>query len=143
MTVSGCMSITNISKSNFVVLVLQINFDEDDYSIDEDETLNTDIRFQFSQNQNSFTVHLCAVSIDDAQDMGLGYFIDSDTINNTLRATAGSWLIYIVTHGACAWTLSLHYLVCVCVYAIYTPTSKYLLYKTTYFHNHFILQLCF
>ena len=49
------------------------------------------IRFQFRQNQNPFTVLLCPVSIDEAENRGLGFFFESDAILGISRATPG-WL---------------------------------------------------
>ena len=94
MTVSDFMSMNNISNSYLLVTGLEINFEEDDYSIEEGGTLSTIIRFQFRQNQNSFTVRLCPLSIDDAEAMNLGFFIDSGTIDEISRATPGRLLIY-------------------------------------------------
>ena len=79
-----------------LVTGLEINFEEDDYSIVEGGTLSTIIRFQFRQNQNSFTVRLCPLSIEDAEDMNLGFFIDSETIDEISRATPGRLLIYYI-----------------------------------------------
>ena len=93
MTVGGFVSI-NIYIINvyLLVTVLEINFEEDDYSIEEGRTLSTVIRLQFRQNQNPFTVRLCPVSIDTAEAMNLGSFIDSDTIDIISRATPGGLL---------------------------------------------------
>ena len=95
MTVGDFVSI-NIYIINvyLLVTVLEINFEEDDYSIEEGRTLSTVIRLQFRQNQNQFTVRLCPVSIDTAEAMNLGSFIDSDTIDNISRATPGGLLKY-------------------------------------------------
>ena len=68
---------------------LEINFEELDYSIEEGGTLSTDIRFQFINNQNPFTIRLCPVDIDTAEALGLSFFIDSDYIDIISRATAG------------------------------------------------------
>ena len=76
-----------------LVTGLEINFEEDDYSIEEGGTLSTIIRFQFRQNQNSFTVRLCPLSIDDAEAMNLGFFIDSGTIDEISRAMPGRLLV--------------------------------------------------
>ena len=76
-----------------LVTGLEINFENDDYSIEEGGTLNSVIRLQFRQNQNSFTVRLCPVSIDTAEAMNLGSFIDSDTIDEISRATPGGLMI--------------------------------------------------
>ena len=76
-----------------LVTGLEINFENDDYSIEEGGTLNSVIRLQFRQNQNSFTVRLCPVSIDTAEAMNLGSFIDSDTIDEISRATPGGLVI--------------------------------------------------
>ena len=93
MTVGDYVSIKYISKSYLLVTGLEINFVEPDYSIEEGGTLSTVIRFQFRQNQNPFTVRLCPLSIDTAEYMNLGVFIDSDTIDEISRATPGGLVI--------------------------------------------------
>ena len=72
---------------------LEINFEEDHYSIVEGGMLSTTIRIQFRQNQSPFTVVLCPVSISEAESRSLGFFLESDTINEISRATPG-WLKY-------------------------------------------------
>ena len=57
--------------------------------IEEGGTLRTDIRFQFRNNQNPFSVHLCPVNISTVEDLGLGFVIDSGDIDINSRATAG------------------------------------------------------
>ena len=94
MTVSDFMSMNNISNSYLLVTGLEINFEESDYSIVEGGTLSTIIRLQFRNNQNSFTVRLCPLSITDTEIMGLGSFIESETIGEISRATPGKLLIY-------------------------------------------------
>ena len=79
---------------------LEINFEESDYSIEEGGTLSTNIRFQFRNNQNPFSVRLCPVNIDIVEASGLGRFINSGDIDIISRATAGEW-IYIVCMGLC------------------------------------------
>ena len=54
--------------------------------------LITPITLQFRQNQNPFTVILTPVTVDDADSLGLGFFINSNTIGNPSRATAGTKL---------------------------------------------------
>ena len=71
---------------------LQINFEESDYFIKEGRTLSTDIRFQFRNNQNNFSVRLCPVNISVVEEMELGEFIDSGDIDIISRATAGEWI---------------------------------------------------
>ena len=71
---------------------LEINFEESDYSNEEGGTLSTDIRFQFRNNQNPFSVRLCPVDIDTVEARGLGYFINSGDIDIISRATAGEWI---------------------------------------------------
>ena len=68
---------------------LEINFEESDYSIEEGGTLSNDIRFQFRNNQNQFSVRLCPVNISTAEALGLGFFINSEDIDNISRATSG------------------------------------------------------
>ena len=72
---------------------LQINFGESDYRIEEGSgMLITPITLQFRENQNPFTVILTAVTVDEADSLGLGFFINSNTIGNPSRATAGTKL---------------------------------------------------
>ena len=69
---------------------LQINFGESDYRIEEGSgILITPITLQFRENQNPFTVILTPVTVDEADSLGLGFFINSNTIDNPSRATAG------------------------------------------------------
>ena len=82
--------------------MLEINFDVDslcDLStvIEEGGTLSTDIRFQFRNNQNPFTVRLCPVNISTAEDLGLGFFINSGDIDIISRATSGICEVYMLT----------------------------------------------
>ena len=51
--------------------------------------LATQITLRFRNNQNPFTVKLSPVDIDTADSMGVGSFINSMTIDETFRATAG------------------------------------------------------
>ena len=70
--------------------VLEINFGESDYSIGEDAgELSSQISLWFRINQNPFTVMLSPVTVATAEEMGLGFFINSVTIESTYRATAG------------------------------------------------------
>jgi hypothetical protein len=72
-------------------VVLEISFLEPDYSYDEGLTmLSTPIRLQFRPNQNPFNITLSPVTVDTAESMGLGIFINSDTIAQGSRATAGT-----------------------------------------------------
>ena len=68
---------------------LEINFEESDYSIAEGGTLSIDILFQFRNNRNPFSVRLCPVNISTAEDLGLGFFINSEDIHSISRATSG------------------------------------------------------
>ena len=70
--------------------VLQINFGESDYSIEEGAgELSSPITLQFRINQNPFTVMLSPVTVATAEEMGLGFFISFYRIESTYRATAG------------------------------------------------------
>ena len=68
---------------------LQINFGESDYRIVEGSGMLITITLQFRQNQNPFTVILTPVTVDEADSLGLGFFINSNTIDSSSRATAG------------------------------------------------------
>ena len=72
----------------FTFQVLQMNFEEDDYSILEGSDDLT-ITLRFRENQNPFTVRLSPVTIDTAESMNLGFFINSNIIRDDHRATAG------------------------------------------------------
>ena len=89
MTVSNFMSRKNANNFYLPITGLEINFEEDDYLIEEGGLLSTTIRFQFRQNQNPFTVLLCPVSIGEAENRGVGIFFDSDYIDEFSRATPG------------------------------------------------------
>ena len=71
--------------------VLEINFEESDYYIAEgSERLSSPITLQFRGNQNPFNLTLTAVTVDTAEAMGLGLFINSYYIDRpSFRATAG------------------------------------------------------
>ena len=73
---------------------LDINFEESDYSIEEGATLINYIRIQFRNNQEQFNITLTPVDIDTAENLGLGFFINSDGISERERAEAGK-CIYI------------------------------------------------
>ena len=70
--------------------MLEINFGESDYSIEEgSEVLSSPITLQFRNNQNPFTVMLSPVTVFTAEGMGLGFFINSMTIDASSTATTG------------------------------------------------------
>ena len=76
---------------------LGINFVETEYAIEEGGTLNDDIRLQFRNNQNPFTITLSAVSINTTEELGLGINIFSDFIQVISRAGIFFYIIrYIV-----------------------------------------------
>ena len=52
--------------------------------------LSSTITLQFRENQNPFTVKLSPVTVDTAESMGLGFFINSETITADSRATLGT-----------------------------------------------------
>ena len=71
--------------------MLEINFGESDYSIEEGSVvLSAQISLFFRANQNPFTVRLSPVTVATAEEMGLGDFINAMTIESTFRATAGT-----------------------------------------------------
>ena len=73
------------------ILVLQINFGESDYSIEEGQTmLSTQITLLMRASQREFRITLCPATIREVENEGLGFFISSDTITNSSRATAGN-----------------------------------------------------
>lgn len=67
--------------------VLEINFEEADYSIEEGIDLSQSIRMQFRATQNDFTLILCPLSIGEAEEQNVGRFIDFSSIES--RATSG------------------------------------------------------
>ena len=71
--------------------MLEINFGESDYSIEEGSMrFSSPIALQFRQNQNPFMLVLSPVTIDTAEGKNLGIFINSETIVAGSQATAGS-----------------------------------------------------
>ena len=73
---------------------LEVNFERCDYSIEEGGTLRTNIRLQYRNNQNPFTVTLSPLSVNTTEILGLGLFINSDNTDIISRATAGIYLSY-------------------------------------------------
>ena len=74
----------------YLFSVLEINFADDDLSIAEGPTsFSTPMILQFRENQNPFNITLKTASINEAESLGLGPLIDSDTISSIHRATAG------------------------------------------------------
>ena len=73
-------------------VVLQINFGESDYSIEEGANmLSTPITLQFRAGQRDFCVTLCPVTVNRAETEGLGNFINAETITKASRATEGAY----------------------------------------------------
>ena len=71
--------------------MLRINFGENDYFIEEgSERLSSPITLQFRETQNPFDLTLTPVTVDTAESMGLGFFINTEAIALGFRATAGS-----------------------------------------------------
>ena len=69
-----------------LLVVLEISFEESDYSFDEGSTtatLNAQITLLFRPNQNPFNITLSPVT----ESMGLGFFINSANIGQGSRAT--------------------------------------------------------
>ena len=66
--------------------MLQVYFEESNYSITEGSNLSKPIRLMITNNQNPFNLILSAVTIDSVEDVGLGTFINSSTINRDSRA---------------------------------------------------------
>ena len=79
--------------------MLHINFEQSDYSIEEGlGMLSSQIGLSFRANQNPFTVLLSPVTVATAEEMGLGFFIDSMTIDALFRATTGTVTITVGPH---------------------------------------------
>ena len=69
---------------------LEIAFEVSDYSITEGiSVLSNTMTLTFRSNQNPFSVILTADTVDTAESMGLGSFINSDNIVPYFRATEG------------------------------------------------------
>lgn len=68
---------------------LEINFAESDYSIEEGDTLSTDISLQFRNNQNPFTITLSPLTIDVAEGYNLSAFIDFAPLTFDFIAISG------------------------------------------------------
>ena len=78
-----------------ISVVLEINFGKFNYRVEEDsEGLNYPIILQFRENQNPFNITLTPVTVNTAEAMGLGFFINSGTIVQGSRTTAGSYGYY-------------------------------------------------
>ena len=76
--------------SHFLSAELEINFWDCNLFIEEGSTsLNAPINLAFRQNQNPFTIILTPVTVDRAESMGLGHFINSESITRDSRAIAG------------------------------------------------------
>ena len=68
--------------------MLQINFGESDYSVAEGYPILSYPTLQLMENQNPFTLTLTPVTVDTAETMGLGLFINPYSFPGS-RATAG------------------------------------------------------
>ena len=76
--------------------MLQINFDQSDYSIIEGSpTLSSPIILQFMENQNPFTIMLSPVTVATVEAAGVGNFINADTITPGSRATSNAHLEFV------------------------------------------------
>ena len=82
-----------LHASLFLSAELEINFLDCDQIINEgSRTLTIPISLAFRLNQNPFTIILTPVTVDSAESMGLGPFINSQTIAQDSRAIAGIYL---------------------------------------------------
>ena len=72
----------NCTCIEIFVTGLEINFEELDYSTEEGGTLSNNIRLQFRNNQNTFTLTLCPMNVDTVD-----YFMDN--FEEISKATAG------------------------------------------------------
>ena len=71
-----------------IMTVLQINFEQTYHSVLEYSTMLS-VTLQFNKNQSPFNITLSAVTINQIESMGLDVFIDSSSIVQSQRATAG------------------------------------------------------
>ena len=93
LTVTVSSAYDSTIHNSLFTAVLEINFGESDYSIEEGGlgVLSSPITLQFRTNQNPFTVMLSPVTVATAEEMGLGNFIiNSYRIESSFRATAGT-----------------------------------------------------
>ena len=115
MTVSALFYNNTVSKSLlFTFPGLEINFDLEgcDYAVFEEgsSSLNTPIKLQYRRNQNPFTVTVTPSSIDQAEAMGLGHFVNSRTISPSFRAISGRYILYTFFLLSPSYCLFPHYL---------------------------------
>ena len=69
----------------------------------EGGNLGSFIRLQFINNQNPFTITFRPVSIHTTEELGLGFFINSDAIPLISRATSGNtnWSYVVILMTTC------------------------------------------
>ena len=89
----GFCALYNIVILHQSIVGLEINFEDSDYSSTEGSGLRTPITMQFRNNQNPFTIIFSPVTIATAEGKGVGNFINSDTIEEEARATAGGVMV--------------------------------------------------
>ena len=75
--------------------MLEINFEEADYSITEGTPLS--VLMQFRRTQSPFNITLRPVSISSVEDCGLGDFINCAAIREDFRATPGIEIMGVYT----------------------------------------------
>ena len=96
--------------------MLQINFDQSDYSISEGSaTLSSPILLQFRQNQNPFTIMLSTVTVATAEAAGIGNFINADTITAGSRATGNAHFEFVCVCACVCVCVCVCVCLCVCV----------------------------
>ena len=79
--------------------VLQINFDQSDYTIIEGSaTLSSPIMLQFRENQNPFTIMLSPVTVATAEAAGVGNFVSACSITAGSRATGNTHLEFVCVY---------------------------------------------
>ena len=70
-------------KGGCLSAVLQINFEESHYTIEEgSDTSCLPIILRFRKNQNPFTVRISSVTVDTAVSLDLGFFINLTSDSN-------------------------------------------------------------
>ena len=82
--------------------VLEINFEEPDYAIEEgSDTTCLPIILQFRKNQNPFTVRISSVTFGTAESLDLGSFINLTSHSNVTAGLLNAGMPYYYAINAC------------------------------------------
>ena len=69
--------------------MLEISFEETEYSVGEDSVLTLPITVHYTPTQHPFNLTLSSVPIDAIESFNVSDFIDASIIPETFRATQG------------------------------------------------------